>query len=546
MHHRFNSATRSGEPARRFRRVAAIMTIVFYSCAATAQESGAFDILEYQIEGNTVLPTLAIERAVYPHLGERRGIAAVQAAREALEKAYHDAGYLTVFVEIPEQKVDGGIVRLKATEGQVDRLRVRGSRYYSLGEIKAGAPSLAEGSVPNFNEVQKDLTALSRSPDRQITPVLRPSKTPGRVEVDLQVKDQLPLHGSLELNDRYSANTSKLRLAGNISYDNLWQKQHKLAIGFQIAPENSDDAKIASATYLLPQGREGRMLAFYGVVSRSNLAVAGDISVLGNADILGARWILPLPVRAAAEKGHSFFHSLTLGVDYKDFKENILFGADTLATPIRYVPFSLAYNATMQSPVTRTSAGLTTSFGMRGLADKTIECTPGNFQDQFECKRNGAKSNFISLKSSLNHEHNLAEPFVLAVKAEAQAASGPLISNEQFSAGGADSVRGYLESEALGDYGVALGAELRRNWASEFAGGLSGDWHLFTEGAQLRLIDALPGQISRYSLLAAGLGVRVNAKSGLRANLELGYPLRDGPVTKKGDARAHFRLGYEF
>ena len=38
---------------------------------AVAEESRIFDILEYQIEGNTVLPTLAIERAVYPHIQDQ-------------------------------------------------------------------------------------------------------------------------------------------------------------------------------------------------------------------------------------------------------------------------------------------------------------------------------------------------------------------------------------------------------------------------------------------------------------------------------------------
>jgi hemolysin activation/secretion protein len=118
------------------------------------------------VAGNTVLPVRDIERAVYPHLGEKKTIANVEAAREALEKTYHSGGYLTVFVTIPEQKVEAGIVHLQVVQGEVSRLRVTGARYYSLNEIKARVPELAEGKVPYFPEVQEQLASLGRTADR--------------------------------------------------------------------------------------------------------------------------------------------------------------------------------------------------------------------------------------------------------------------------------------------------------------------------------------------------------------------------------------------
>ena len=89
-----------------------------------------FDILEYLIEGNTRLSDIEIERAVTPYLGEARTLREAEAARLALENAYHNAGYLTVLVAIPEQKVDDGSVILRVTEGQVERLRVKGAEYH--------------------------------------------------------------------------------------------------------------------------------------------------------------------------------------------------------------------------------------------------------------------------------------------------------------------------------------------------------------------------------------------------------------------------------
>jgi len=63
-------------------------------------------------------------------------------------------------------------------EQKVGRLRVRGSRWFSPEKIKRQAPSMAEGTVPNFNEVQRDLIALNKWPDRRITPDLKPGAAP--------------------------------------------------------------------------------------------------------------------------------------------------------------------------------------------------------------------------------------------------------------------------------------------------------------------------------------------------------------------------------
>src|SRR5215471_5436927 len=57
------------------------------AAAQSGAPDPAFDILEYRIEGNSTLSNLAIERAVYPHLGEKKRIADVERARVSLENA---------------------------------------------------------------------------------------------------------------------------------------------------------------------------------------------------------------------------------------------------------------------------------------------------------------------------------------------------------------------------------------------------------------------------------------------------------------------------
>src|SRR5690242_7499532 len=122
-------------------RVVCLASLVAWMATSYAQNA-RFDVFEYRVEGTTLLPVTKVEQAVYPYLGEDKTLDDVEQAREALERAYHDAGYLTVLVSIPEQKVDEAVVRLAVTEAPVKRLRVVDSRYFSPSDIKAGIPEL--------------------------------------------------------------------------------------------------------------------------------------------------------------------------------------------------------------------------------------------------------------------------------------------------------------------------------------------------------------------------------------------------------------------
>ncbi len=289
------------------------------------------DVNEYRIEGVHLLPQTIVEETVYPFLGPGRTTDDVEKARAALEKAYNAAGYQTVSVEVPPQHVRGGVVMLRVVEGTVGRLRVHGARFFSPDEIRAEAPSLAEGTTPNFHDVQRDIVALNQLPDRRVTPALRAGTTPGTVDVDLNVDDTLPLHASVEVNNRYSSDTTHTRLTATVHYDNLWQLGHSLSFTYQVAPERTSDAQVYSASYLarIPSVSWLSLLA-YGVKQDSDVSTIGDINVAGRGEIAGARAIIALPY----EDG--FFHTFSFGADYKHFDQGVMLAArpSRLRSPI--------------------------------------------------------------------------------------------------------------------------------------------------------------------------------------------------------------------
>lgn len=507
---------------------------------ATAEQAAAeaFDIWEYQVEGNTLLPQKDIERSVYPHLGPKKTIDNVEAARKQLEQIYQERGYGTVFVDIPEQDVVGGVVRLKVNEGKVERLRVTGSRYFSLGRIKAMVPSLNKDSVPHLPTVQEELVALNkRSSDRAITPVLRPGRTPGKVEVELKVEDELPLHGSVEVNDRYSADTTRLRVGGTVRYDNLWQKEHSVSASYQTSPEDTEEVKVFAGTYLWKFENSDHLLALYGVMSDTSVATVGTLGVIGSGAIVGARYIVPLTTLG------NYYHNVTLGGDYKDFDESVgLLGADTLETPISYVMFGPAYSGTWIKEEATSHLNAAVNFAPRGM---------GNTQEEFENKRFNAEPNFAYLRLSGDHSEPLGLGAAFFARLSGQIASGPLVSNEQFGIGGADTVRGYLESQALGDDGINGTLEVRSPSLGKYFG-LKADkvqnlqLLAFTDAGQVRIRQPLPAQEESAFLWSTGTGMRAGLFNHFDAELMWAYPLKESGTVREGESRFHFNFGYEF
>ena len=132
-----------------------------------------FDVMEYRVIGNTVLTNRDIERVLYPLLGTNKTLTDVEGARTVLESFYHDHGFGTVFVDIPPQKVEGGVVRLRVTEGRVEKEQISGARYFPERDVIAALPAAAPGQVLQLSKLQDELQAVNAAtPDRSVVPVL--------------------------------------------------------------------------------------------------------------------------------------------------------------------------------------------------------------------------------------------------------------------------------------------------------------------------------------------------------------------------------------
>ena len=511
--------------------------------------------MEFLVAGNTVLTALDIETAVTPFLGFKRSVADLEAARGALERAYQTAGYLTVFVDLPVQKVEEGVVRLQVLEGRISRTSVTGSRYYSQGYIREKVPAFTEGTVPNFTVAQTELALVNRTEQRRVQPVLKAGKEPGTVEVELKVADQLPISGTLELNNDHAADTDPWRLQATLRYDNLFQRDHGLSLTATVAPRKPAQTTAFVLNYSVPLDN-GDTLIGYAVRSNSEVQSLGGTSVLGNGTTLGLRYAMAGIGPAVA----GAYQSLTLGVDYKNLSEKVLFGGDTISTPVRYLPFQVSYSANLEQKGAQSSVTATLIAASSALLSRSVSC-PGSTEpvDQFACKRFGADGSFALLRLAGKHSISVG-PAQLTARFASQVATQPLVSSESFSIGGANTVRGYLEGEASGDQGAALSLELR---SMNLARAVNSLWSsgepststnalsevtvfAFGDAGRTQVLLPLPGQVPRTWLIGTGAGLTLAGRPGWNLGLEWAQARKPGAVTQSGDSRFHIRLGLKY
>jgi len=501
---------------------------------AEAEQTGeySFPIRTFYVSGNTLFPDEQINGLLTPLTGEGKKSADVEAARDLLEKFFHDNGYPAVLVNIPEQSTDGGMIQLQVLEGKVGAVVVTGNRWFSTKMLRERLPSLTPGNQVSSAAIKQDFTAINQNPDRKVTPGMGPGKEPGTVDFEVKVEDQLPFHGSLELNNKAGHNSTELRLLSQLRYDNLWQQEHSLSLQYQMSPQDTRQVKVFNGTYMLPLpwNRDHRFI-LYGMWTGSETPVGDGFRSTGKGIVVGGRYLLPL-------KGSDrYTHSLTFGADYKDF-EDVLTTADAdVRTPVTYLPVSLAYSASLFDPASKSLTLLNAGVGMTFRGAVTD-------QTEFNDKRFKGRANYMTATLGLEQRQPLWAGFDLTAKLDGQLASEPLISNEEFSAGGMDSVRGYRESEAMSDSGL--------HWSLEAIapdlGGLAGwSWltarpYLFHDLAQLWVMEPLVGQEKKTLLQGMGAGMRGTVTKWMEYQLDGGFALEATSRTPAGSSRVNFKV----
>lgn len=529
-----------------------------------------FQIISYLVEGSTILEQVKIDSVLQPYKGSDRKLGDIETARSELEKAYHAAGYPTVVVMLPEQTIDAGVVKLQVVEGRLVQITVTGNEHYSRFSIRAKLPSLQPGALVYEPTFVKELGMVNGNPDLKVAPVMKPGTEPGTVDLELKVKDRLPVHGKLEADNKGPITTPQNRLVAEVQHTNLFGGDEILTVNTVQTPTDWGAVQNYGASFVYPVKWPDHLLAVYASKSKSNSVLAGssisvggeggNLAIAGNAFVSGFRYIFPL------FPGGENTHQLSVGVDYKQLEStNATFpdgGTAVVLSPVVYTPVSMAYSGFYPDRFGLTKLTLSAKGYVAGMI-------PGGAKEDFggnpndptgqPGNRQGSTGTFAVLQGGLDRAQSLPGNFTLALHADGQWGSQPLIPAEQYFAGGMDTVRGYLTYEAIGDNAIRGRAELTtpelfaipidRIWQRR----RSSDYTIrvklaaFYDVAKLWIQQAPAGQASQFRLEGVGGGIRVKFPKDIgQLIIDQGFALQQTLNTKRGDSFVHFSIGLAF
>ena len=134
------------------------------------------------------------------------------------------------------------------------------------------------------------------------------------------------------------------------------------------------------------------------VRQNSDVSTLGGTAVTGNGFIIGAKLLLERPSRPG------FYHSASLGLDYKRFEQDISLagGTQVLKAPISYYPLTASYTAFWTGKTYQLDFNLALTWNFRGA---------GSDEDAFDQRRFGSDGGFLLLKAGAGWTQDLPGGF---------------------------------------------------------------------------------------------------------------------------------------
>jgi hemolysin activation/secretion protein len=512
---------------------------------------GVVDRRKHHVRAAEVQALLDTARAQQPAQGF--SINQLQKVADKVAAYYREHGYVLAQAFIPAQKVANGEVTVAVMEGKLASVKVEGNKHYPVRTLVRPFKSLL-GEPLDKDSIESALLTLTNYPGLTAFGVLGAGKDVGTTNLTLRVQSEDRVHLDSET-DNYGtqyAGEYREQLTLTINDPLHWADRLKLTGQFASSFDGSGArGTYGGADYEVPLFSPNDFLHLLHLTNAYNVGAAAVVANVNSSgrtrvDEVGYRHDFARTRLGSASIGIAFnVKSATFdappAVLYDDKLTTARIdaqweGIDTRFRGVDRATFSYTH-------------GFNDLLGSLGAYD------PNNSIADSHVSRLGASGQFNKLTLELQRLQRITQYTSLVLRVDGQYTKDPLVSLEQFSLGGPDSVRAYSVAEVLAEKGGIATLELTAG-----PPGLSGkkafgnntwgqvlQFSVFVDYADGRMnppFASTEGNV--VNLAGAGGSIQFTVPGHVFSRLDVATPLTGRVPSNGRHVQYYFRLGMTY
>ncbi|XHX76505.1 MAG: ShlB/FhaC/HecB family hemolysin secretion/activation protein [Stenomitos frigidus ULC029] len=463
----------------------------------------------FEVVGSTVFSAAEFAKITEPFTKRPLAIGELFQLRSAITQLYLDKGYITSGAYVPPQTLQRGVVTIQVIEGKLEAINITGTRRLSPNYVRSRL-AIATRPPLNRDRLLEALQLLQLDPLLQsLAAELSAGTRPGESVLSVQVTEASSFNTQLTFDNARAPSVGTNRRQIQLSQGNTTGLGDRLSASYT----NTNGSNVIDLSYVLPLNpRNGTLSLNYGSASSSIIEPPFDV-----LDIESKARYYELAFRQPLVQTPTREVALGITATRRESEATLLdglipfpaLGADrkgqTRLTALRFFQ-----EATWRSGTEVIALRSQFTVGLNALS-ATVNPDPPD-------------SRFLAWRGQTQWVRLLAPNTLLLVRGDLQLADRPMLPLEQFGLGGQDSVRGYRQDALLTDNGLFASAELRFPILRlPKLNSLLQLTPFMDFGTAWNLGNAL--NPDPRTLLAVGLGLRLQYSDRLTARLDWGIPL---------------------
>ena len=211
--------------------------------------------------------------------------------RNAFQRKLLDKGFVTSQVYIPEQNLNAGTLQFMVMPGRVEDIRYSASSAHGPWRT---AFSVRPGDILNIRDVEQGLEQMKRVSSQSVTMKLLPGTSVGTSIIELTIKQDKPVHGSISIDNSGLESTGVYQGSFTSSFDQVFRANDTFTMSLSGDLSGSGSIKgtrAASLNYVIPHGKDTFSVSFSK--SRYHQTIQSDpydFTYSGKSTTMKAKW----------------------------------------------------------------------------------------------------------------------------------------------------------------------------------------------------------------------------------------------------------------